>query len=88
MDLLKTMSPAAIDGEFRSLAPEAGGSLEQLGHLMHFLLEQLKTNRNFELVESYLGLFLKVCGNLHVGTLAIQSKFKRNLLYRKKLTVR
>ena len=55
------MSPASIDGEFRSLAPEAGGSLEQIGHFMHFLLSQLKTKKNFELVEAYLGLFLKVC---------------------------
>lgn len=61
MDMLKTMSPASIDGEFRSLAPEAGGSLEQIGHFMHFLLSQLKTKKNFELVEAYLGLFLKVC---------------------------
>lgn len=60
MDMLKTMSPASIDGEFRSLAPDAGGSLEQIEHFMHFLLSQLRTKKHFELVEAYLGLFLKV----------------------------
>ena len=60
MELLKELPPAAINGEFRSLAPESGGSIEWLAHLMKFLLEQLKTNRDFELVQSYIGLFLKV----------------------------
>ena len=60
MDLLKTMSPAETEAEFRSLAPEAGGSIEWLAHFLSFLLSQLQTRRNFELVQSYLGLFLKV----------------------------
>ena len=60
IDLLKTMSPSAIDAEFRSLAPVAGGSTEQLAHFMGFLLDQLRTRMNFELIESYLALFLKV----------------------------
>ena len=61
MSLLMTMSPAAIDAEIRGLSPDNGGSLEWLQRFMQFLLRQLKTNMNFELVESYLGLFLKVC---------------------------
>lgn len=60
MGLLRNLSPAAIDAEIRGLAPDNGGSLEWLQHFMKFLLSQLKTNMNFELVESYLGLFLKV----------------------------
>lgn len=60
MDLMKHLPPAAIDGEMRSLAPDNGGSLEWLQHFMEFLLSQLKTNTNFELVEAYIGLFLKV----------------------------
>lgn len=61
MSLLRTMSPAAIDAEIRGLSPDNGGSLEWLQHFLQFLLSQLKTNKDFELVESYLGLFLKVC---------------------------
>ena len=60
MELIKELPPAAIDAEFRSLAPESGGSLEWLAQLLGFLLEMLKTNQNFELVQSYIGLFLKV----------------------------
>ena len=58
--LLKGLSPASIDSEFRNMAPDAGGSVEWLEYFMEFLLDQLKTNTNYELVQSYLGLFLKV----------------------------
>lgn len=61
MELMKSLSPAAIDGELRSLSPENGGSVEWLEHFMKFLLSQLQGNMNFELVEAYMGLFLKVC---------------------------
>ena len=60
MELMRNMSPAAVDGEMRGLSPENGGSFEWLHHFMCFLLSQLKTNVDFELVESYLGLFMKV----------------------------
>ena len=60
MELLKGLSPAAIDSEFRNMASDAGGSVEWLEYFMEFLLDQLKTNKNYELVQSYLGLFLKV----------------------------
>ena len=63
LDVLKRLSPAAIDSEFRSMAPDAGGSTEWLECFMEFLLDQLKTNKNYELIQSYLGLFLKVCQN-------------------------
>lgn len=60
MELLKGLSPASIDSEFRDMAPDAGGSVEWMEYFMKFLLDQLKTNKNYELVQSYLGLFLKV----------------------------
>jgi U3 small nucleolar RNA-associated protein 21 len=60
MELLKGFSPASIDSEFRNMAPDAGGSVEWMENFMEFLLDQLKTNENYELVQSYLGLFLKV----------------------------
>ena len=60
MELLKGLSPAAIDSEFRNMAPDSGGSVEWLEYFMEFLLDRLKTNENYELVQSYLGLFLKV----------------------------
>ena len=72
MELMRNLSPAAIDSEMRGLAPENGGSLEWLQHFMQFLLSQLKANTNFELVESYLGLFLKV-REVPSSAMAVQS---------------
>ena len=60
MDMLKGMSPSSVDMELRTLSPDAGGSLQAMETFMKFLLSQLKSSRNFELVEAYLGLFLKV----------------------------
>ena len=60
MALLKVMSPSSIDSEFRSLSPDAGGSLQAMETFMKCLLFQLRNSRDFELVEAYLGLFLKV----------------------------
>ena len=54
------MSPSAIDREFRSLSAEAGGSEKQLHCLLRALLHQLDTRQDFELVQAYLGLVLKV----------------------------
>ncbi len=64
MELMKKLPPASIDSEIRSLAPEHGGSLGGLQHFMEFMLSQLKTHMNFELIEAYLGLFLKVSVSL------------------------
>lgn len=56
---LKTFSPAAIEAEVVSMSPDAGGSIELLKQFMNMLDVVLKTNRDFELVQSYLSLFLK-----------------------------
>ena len=60
MELLRAMSPSAIDREFRSLSAEAGGSEKQLHCLLRALLHQLDIRQDFELVQAYLGLVLKV----------------------------
>ena len=67
MSLLKELPPASVDAEFRSLAPESGGSVEWVEQLMKFLLERLTTNKDFELVQSYLGLFLKVTLSINMN---------------------
>ena len=84
MELLKGLSPAAIDSEFRNMAPDAGGSVEWLEYFMEFLLDQLKTNKNYELVQSYLGLFLKVGFILQVQKNAQVSRDSRAKKYTKK----
>ena len=60
MEILKGMGPAAIEGEIRGLSPDGGGTTEHLEWFLRFLLDQIKTGTNFELVEAYMGLFLKV----------------------------
>ena len=60
MEKLKQLGPSAIDAELRQLGPDAGGSVELLVDFLHMLSHQLQTNRDFELTQAYLGLFLKV----------------------------
>lgn len=61
MELLRGMSPSAIDKEFRSLSAEAGGGSEkQLLSLLQALLYQLNTRQDYELTQAHLGLVLKV----------------------------
>ncbi|VVD02831.1 unnamed protein product [Leptidea sinapis] len=57
---LKEMSPAAIEAEVTSMAPDAGGSIEVMSHFLKLIDSMLKSNRDFELAQSYLSLFLKV----------------------------
>ena len=54
------MGPAATNIEMRSLGPEGGGSEEMLGHMIQLLLDQLKTGKDFELLQAHMSLFLKV----------------------------
>lgn len=57
---MKTLGPSTVDMEIRSLAPEMGGSPLVLGNFLQFVQSVLRTNKNFEIAQAYLGLFLKV----------------------------
>ena len=59
-DKLKSLGPAATDVEMRSLGPDGGGSEEMLAHMIQLLLDQLKTGKDFELIQAHMSLFLKV----------------------------
>ena len=58
--MLKSLGPSATDVEMRSLGPEGGGSEEMLAHMMQLLLDQLKTGKDFELLQAHMSMFLKV----------------------------
>ncbi|CAG2174545.1 unnamed protein product, partial [Oppiella nova] len=60
LDLLKTMGPSAIDAEIRSLSTQLNGSPNLLIYFLDAMEATLKTNKDFELIQSYLGLFLKI----------------------------
>ena len=81
---MKAMGPSALDGECSSLGPEGGGSLEQLANFMRFLLSGLKRKENFELVEAYLSLFMKVssailCSNIVLMCLTLSTTLRPSL---------
>ncbi|KAL4707333.1 hypothetical protein ACJJTC_019871 [Scirpophaga incertulas] len=59
IDHFKTLSPAAIDVEVTSMSPDVGGSIEVMKRFMSMLHTMLLSNRDFELAQSYLTIFLK-----------------------------
>lgn len=61
--LLKEMGPSAIDVEINSLPPEGGGSIDLMLKFMKMINTGFKTNKDFELAQAYLALFLKVHGD-------------------------
>ncbi|GFW53089.1 WD repeat-containing protein 36 [Trichonephila clavipes] len=64
------MSPSKIDMEIRCLSPENGGSEQLMEYFLKVLLETLKTKKYFELIQSYLALFLQI----HYETIGSSSK--------------
>lgn len=73
---LKELGPSSVDFEIRGLSPEAGGSSEALLNFLKAMGSGLKTRRDFELVQSYLGLFLKV----HADVMASEDAFREELV--------
>ncbi|KAL1418163.1 hypothetical protein MTO96_026176 [Rhipicephalus appendiculatus] len=73
---LKELGPSSVDFEIRGLSPEAGGSSEALLNFLKAMGSGLKTRRDFELIQSYLGLFLKV----HADVMASEDAFREELV--------
>lgn len=63
LEFLKTLGPSAIDVEIRSLSPDMGGSLNVMSNFIQFVQCILQTNRNFEIIQAYLALFLRIHGD-------------------------
>ncbi|XP_054708031.1 WD repeat-containing protein 36-like [Uloborus diversus] len=70
MESLKTFAPSKIDVEIRCLSPENGGSVQLMECFLKAMYEVMKTNSHFELVHSYLALFLQV----HCDVVASEEK--------------
>lgn len=60
VEKLKTFPPSKIDVEIRCLSPENGGSIHLMECFLKALVFNMKTNKNFEILHSYLALFLQV----------------------------
>lgn len=56
---ITSLGPSAIDFEIKSLDPDAGGNDAVMLQFMKMIQHMLKSNCNFELAQSYLGVFLK-----------------------------
>lgn len=64
IDALKEMGPSAIDTEIRSIGPYLGGSSHLLSQFLTAVSFVLESKRNYEIVQAYLGLFLKIHGGV------------------------
>lgn len=53
------LGPSMVDFEIKSLHPDGGGNLNVMEQFLKMILFMFGTNRNFELAQSYLGVFLK-----------------------------
>lgn len=64
LDKFKSLGPSMIDFEVKSLAPEGGGSITLMLQFIRFIESVLRSNKDFELAEAYLSVFLKSHGEL------------------------
>jgi U3 small nucleolar RNA-associated protein 21 len=64
IEKLKSFSPSVIDFEIKSLAPEGGGSAQVMLQFLKVVEFMLKSNKDFELAEAYLSVFLKSHGTI------------------------
>ncbi|CAG9772941.1 unnamed protein product [Ceutorhynchus assimilis] len=78
IEKLKSFGPSMIDFEIKSLAPEGGGSVKLMLQFMKLLESIFKSNKDFELAEAYLSVFLKSHGNF-VAEQEILRSFLPNL---------
>jgi len=63
ISVLLEKGPSALDLEVRSLSPEGGGTLGLMGQFLKMLAKGLETQNNWEVLEAWLGLFLRVHGD-------------------------
>lgn len=56
------MGPSMIDFEIKSMGVDVAGSIKLQNQFMKMLLEMLESNKNFELVQTYLAVFLREHG--------------------------
>ena len=86
INLLKDLGIAKIEYELRCLSPEQGGSLERMLIFIDVLNEMFDNKQNYDLVSSYLALFIQLHGvNLIWKNEELMEKI-RNVQYKQKET--
>lgn len=61
---VKNFGPSMIEFELKNLSPDAGGSASVMLQFLKCIEYMLKSNKDFELAQSYLAVFLKFNGNV------------------------
>merc|ERR1711902_436768 len=82
-DYLLSLNPSASDAELHSIGINFGTSKAELMLIIKFFIYQLGTNRNFEHIQSFIALFLKIHSDLiikHSATLNFEIVKLRKLL--------
>jgi len=59
-DYLLSLAPSAADAELHSVGLTLGASKTELMLVLKFFIYQLQTNRNYEHIQAYIALFLKI----------------------------
>ncbi|ESO94510.1 hypothetical protein LOTGIDRAFT_215492 [Lottia gigantea] len=70
----KELGPSRIEVEIRSLVPEGGGSVDIMVQFVKFINYILSTNKNFEIAQAYLGLFLKLHAEVISNEIRVQEE--------------
>jgi len=74
----KSLSPAAVDLEIRSLV-----TVQDLSIFLNALIQRLKSRRDFEAVQTYLNLFLRVHGEMLIQSTELRGDMEALLLLQK-----
>lgn len=77
-DFAKSLSPAAVDLEIRSLVV-----VQDLSIFLNALAQRLKSRRDFEAVQTYLNLFLRVHGEMLIQSTELRGDMEALLLLQK-----
>merc|ERR1712150_74120 len=64
IETLKKLSPSETDVELRLIGPDGGGDIEMLIQFLKVLIDSTKAGKDFELIQSYISLFLKLHGDI------------------------
>lgn len=61
-EMFAKMGPSMVDFEIKSMSVDTAGSIRLLDQFMKMLMDMLESNRNFEMVQTYLAVFLREHG--------------------------
>lgn len=77
IEMFMKMGPSMVDFEIKSMSVDTVGSIKLLDKFMKMLMEMLETNRYFELVQTYLAVFLREHGAEIVKYQSLRSNLRQ-----------